>query len=690
MSYTLQPISVEQNEVLVKLVTSNVIVDSVAGSGKTSCILHVASKMPFKRILVLTYNSRLKKETEERCRGLGLKNIHIHTYHSFCFRYYDRDSKTDKGLHQTIENNTSPLHTFDYDLFIIDEVQDMTPIFFEIFTKIYTDNLTPKLKIAVFGDKNQCIFRYKLAEQRFIELTERIFRKFNDLPWSTVHLTTSYRVTKEMALFVNKTMLGTNRLCAVRSGDKPIYLICNTLNPYNVFEHIGWCFEKYKASDIFILGASTKQNNSPICKFENLLVHKGYRVHVSRDEQDKITDEELANKICFSTIHKTKGLERKLVIMFGFDESYFKFYKRNENPKVCCNEMYVACTRAQELLIVIHHNGNNHLPFLDQSSITTVCDVPKEWKEPKKKIETETTRPDKKNYTVTGLISHMPYHVLRSCMNDITSKPMQPPKSPYYINPQKDHESVSDLTSVAITFMFEHKITKKAPSVLTQLLLDKFEEKLGAKHPYVYKSYNLNMIEEYSTPEMLYIANAWDSYCTTLIGRFYQIKDYTWLTRSTMNNCIKRLESLGIDKDSCEFEHTVFSDELNINGRIDCLDRKNNCVYEFKATQELKDEHVLQLAIYMYLYENNKKKADSESTDERIHKYERQRDRSPTRYFLYNILTDEKIEIMCDIDKMEKHIQHLIYLKNNPEKSKTDEEFIEECDLTTTKYFTTQ
>ncbi len=34
------------------------------------------------------------------------------------------------------------------------------------------------------------------------------------------------------------------------------------------------------------------------------------------------------DKIIFTTFHKSKGRERKLVIVFNFDESYFYYYNK--------------------------------------------------------------------------------------------------------------------------------------------------------------------------------------------------------------------------------------------------------------------------------------------------------------------------------------------------------------------------
>ena len=44
----------------------NVVVDAVAGSGKTTTIVFIAQTMVQKRILILTYNRKLKEETRQQ------------------------------------------------------------------------------------------------------------------------------------------------------------------------------------------------------------------------------------------------------------------------------------------------------------------------------------------------------------------------------------------------------------------------------------------------------------------------------------------------------------------------------------------------------------------------------------------------------------------------------------------------
>ena len=52
----------DQQKILYAIQKNNVIVDSIAGSGKTATILHIANEFQDKNILLLTYNKRLKFE----------------------------------------------------------------------------------------------------------------------------------------------------------------------------------------------------------------------------------------------------------------------------------------------------------------------------------------------------------------------------------------------------------------------------------------------------------------------------------------------------------------------------------------------------------------------------------------------------------------------------------------------------
>lgn len=68
----------------------NLILNSVAGSGKTTTALYMAAELPHKNMLVLTYNAKLKLETREKAALLTLRNLEAHSFHAFGVMYYDK------------------------------------------------------------------------------------------------------------------------------------------------------------------------------------------------------------------------------------------------------------------------------------------------------------------------------------------------------------------------------------------------------------------------------------------------------------------------------------------------------------------------------------------------------------------------------------------------------------------------
>ena len=68
----------------------NVIVEAVAGTGKTTTVLGCASKQPNKKILQVTYNKALRKDVQDNAAENDIQNIQVHTFHSLAKKYYLR------------------------------------------------------------------------------------------------------------------------------------------------------------------------------------------------------------------------------------------------------------------------------------------------------------------------------------------------------------------------------------------------------------------------------------------------------------------------------------------------------------------------------------------------------------------------------------------------------------------------
>ena len=393
----------EQKIIIDKLETNNVIVNAVAGSGKTTTILHIANKYKNWKILVLTYNAKLKIESRQKCDNLKLKNIEIHSYHAFCVKYYNSDCYTDSKIQYMLNKND--LHTtFNYDLVVIDECQDMTPLYYDLCCKIiFSHKIKPK--ICILGDPDQNIFKYNGADKRFMELAKDVFN-FNQYSWLTLKLSTSYRITNQMANFINCCIFNENKMKAIKHGPEVKYLICDVFGDYSLHiphNEIMIYLNKYKYDDIFILAPSIKSPETPVRKLANMLSNQGIPIYVPNNDNDKIDSDIIKGKVVFSTFHQVKGLERNATLVFNFDKSYFDYFNKTASVDKCPNELYVAITRAKESMVLLHHYQNDWLPFIQPNKLKQFV----EFKEYSKLNVLNKTKKEQKNISVTELIKYL-------------------------------------------------------------------------------------------------------------------------------------------------------------------------------------------------------------------------------------------------------------------------------------------
>ena len=199
----------------------NVICDAVAGSGKTTTVLELAKALPDKLILQITYNSILRHEVKDKAKDI--KNIKIHSYHSLYVNYYNTYAYSDIIINNVIDNNTPPIKELPkFDIIVIDEVQDMTILFYSAILK-FTNDLQKNVQYLLLGDKNQTVYDFKGADNRFLTLAIDLYPNSVVLP-----LSHSFRVTVSIANFVNFVLLGKYRIKTLKKGSNVNYLICNT------------------------------------------------------------------------------------------------------------------------------------------------------------------------------------------------------------------------------------------------------------------------------------------------------------------------------------------------------------------------------------------------------------------------------------------------------------------------------
>ena len=99
---------------------------------------------------------------------------------------------------------------------------DMTFLYFLFIVK-YTMDMNHPFQLIVLGDYMQGLYYFKGADTRFLTMAIEIWKHHRpNLKSPTFHncfLKTSYRITNQMASFINEVMLAENRLLACREGN---------------------------------------------------------------------------------------------------------------------------------------------------------------------------------------------------------------------------------------------------------------------------------------------------------------------------------------------------------------------------------------------------------------------------------------------------------------------------------------
>lgn len=613
----MQP-SEEQSEIIQLIEESNVLVDSVAGSGKTTTNLFIARTYPHWNILLLTYNAKLRLETKAR---LGdIKNLEVHTYHSFAVKNYNPEAFTDKGIRKALYAQSA---THFYNLIILDEIQDMTMLYYQFVCKIFNDNVI-KAKMCLVGDRYQSIYDFMGADARFIIYGHELFNFAGS--WAHRSLSTSYRMTEGIANFVNYCMLGEKRIHTVRDGPKPDYIICNCFAPTAIVDYLDELLKNHAPENIFILAPSVRSKKSPVCRFENeLKTRTGVPVHIPDSDESRIDPEVIKGKLVFSTFHQAKGLEREVVVIFGFDDSYFDYYKKDRPRDICPNELYVATTRARSHLILLHHYKNHYLQFLKKEQLNHVNMI--NFKSLKAGEGSSSTKTE---YSVTELLRHIPSQAFDYCRSMLRITEIKPAREtlaiPIKINGTDGAEFVATINGIAIPLYYEWK-RYGTPQILGYVQEKLMEDNSILKDKWI----ELNTHEDVTHLAILY-----SSLMDQLLFKFMQINDYSWITEEHYDRACDRLQFIHDGKFEQMVHYKVGA--IKIHGTIDCIDDVN--VYEFKCVNKLEDKHIVQLALYSLMYEAE-------------------------HYYLYNIYTDQMLEIAASTEDLNMIAHYLVNLKVN-------------------------
>jgi len=659
----------------------HIIADCTAGSGKSSTILHFALKYPNKRMIQITYNNMLKHEIRKKVNILNINNLLVHTYHSLAVSFYEQYAYTDEEIKKILIKNTPCKYDVKFDVVLIDETQDMMTDYYLLIKKFISDTKsTPQ--ILIFGDKYQGIYEFKGANTKFLTLADKIWNH----SFKPVTLSTSFRMTNQTAWFVNNCMLNYPRINTVKDGPKVDYYICNS---YKIFETIGKDILKMikedgiKEEDIFILSPSIKSEN-PYKKLENFLVSRGLKCMTPISDDAKLDDKIISNKIVFTTYHQAKGRERKVVILYSFDNSQFKYYLREEDPNVCPNILYVGATRAMYKLILIHDSKYGPLDFLRLSvpgmnNYVNIKNIDA--------IKFNTTTKDVLDHktTVTDLIKFIDSYIMDNIImllehmfitmasaNNVVDVPCK--IKCVDLTGKESFEDVSDLNGLVIPSIYE-KI-KNNVSTIEDYVSKNTDKVLSGEIKKYIKKFNIpcQKVSDY-----LKVGNIYLSLHNKLHSKLAQIKKYNWLDKKMIAGCHKNMKLLdnknliyemtisNSNEDIFKFVHKDFG-IIKIGGRIDAFD--DTSVYEFKCVDNISIDHKLQLILYSWLWRNSNL---YKNYGNRIFK-------------LLNIRTGELLQLTNDNFKITQVVELILANKFVKKRILRDDEFLKQVHKLETKF----
>jgi len=716
MTYFMDKItpSNEQQNVIDKVLQgNNVVVDAVAGSGKSTVVLMTASKMPDCEFLQVTYNSMLRKEVRDKTHEWRLSNLTVHTYHSLAVKYYNRQAHTDIEIQNILRTDTPPMISIPFSpILVLDEVQDMTLLYYRFMRKFIKDmcnEKTKKIQLMILGDVMQGLYNFKGADVRFLTKSAEIWGKCNNLSnpvdFIPCQLRISYRITTPMAEYVNKVMLGEERLLACKEGN-PVFYIRGTRTETEIIikVHIRELLKQgNRPDDIFILAASVKGVHSNIRLLENFLVNQGLPCYVPSDEQDQLDERVIQGKIVFSTFHSVKGRQRKHVFVMGFDNTYLEWFGRDLNSKQCPNTLYVACTRGQERLYLFETNDQpynrpldflkmNHVEMKKQDFIDFRGNHQLQFYE---KNNNNQDKEKKHRICATGIIKFLSEDVIYRCL-PIIERVFVPCKTgidieqqiisiPNVVETKSDeggfYEDVSNLNGVAIPFIFYSHILGETQRggiyKMTKRLLDNTRPN---DYLYLKNVFREKMPRECQTiTDFLLSANILTATQEKLYSRLKQIQQYDWIQEDKMTDCLNRMKQVILEQEvllkteeyivdyggSTEAETSELNKVLKkhfpektfeISACVDLITDRS--VWELKFVNHINVEHFLQVVVYAWIW--------------------RTIGREPKVFRLFNIKSGEYWTLEASNEELTDMMIWMLEGKYGEQPVKSDEEFLQQ------------
>jgi len=317
----------------------NILVDACIGSGKTTAIQYLCDLVPSDtRVLYLTYNRLLKMDARNRIKN---KNVTVTNYHGFAYSRLKAANLT-AGVQDIIQEFLkNDISVPQYDILLIDEYQDIEQEFADELLAIKKWN--PEIQIIAVGDMEQ-----KIYDKTTLDVQPFIHEFLGDyLPLS---FTKCFRLSEELATRLgriwNKPIVGVNENCIVE--EMSVDEVCEFLS-------------EQRPKDVLCLGSRNGTMSGVLNWMEDSYpdVWNKKTVYASIQDGDKLgVTAPNSRTAIFTTFDSSKGMERKICVVFDYTESYWsvRIDQPQQKYEILRNIFCVAASRGKEHIIFVNNN----------------------------------------------------------------------------------------------------------------------------------------------------------------------------------------------------------------------------------------------------------------------------------------------------------------------------------------------
>lgn len=542
----------EEQRKLISLVKrgKNVLVDACIGSGKTTTIQELCNEMPDKKILYLTYNTLLKIDAQEKIKS---SNVFVTNYHGFAHKCLQTAGITSSvsDLIQVFLQNKEVIKIPSYDLLVLDEYQDIEMEIAIMLQRIKQAN--PGLQIVAVGDMEQKIYdKTTLNVPRFISTFLEDYEK--------ITFTKCFRLSEGLAEMLGnvwgKTIRGVNKKCRVEEMS---------------VERVIRFLAKQNPEDILCLGQREGVMPKVLNKLEEEYPEKFNKktVYASIKDEDRGNIRPGKNTAIFTTFDSSKGLERKICVVFDFSEKYW--YSRLSKPDtkydIVRNIFCVAASRGKSRIIFVKSPSGN---TLTEKVLSTDVSINEGYHEP---------------FYISDMFSFKYKEDVEECFSLIKT------------------EKISVEDNSVIDVQNNDELIDISPCIGMLQEVAFFENyDIDAELEYIMKSHK----DRYLPPlkkgaaleEKILYATAYD----TGYDRYISQVEIPFVSKENLCKICERLSTVFTPKEEVQKNCGISISKkkkqiLDIDGRADVL--KNGTIYELKFVSELSHEHFLQCATYV-------------------------------------------------------------------------------------------